>query len=179
MTLAHGPPAARPRQDDRRVRREVGAGGELLHPAADGGQGGGHGPRDRARAGSVTGEDGDAGETAHAAGGRLSRTPHRRVKAIAVAWRVGAHPGSGRNAASLRSCTVSRKPGAVSSSCAGGLHLASLPVPRDTANPPRRAQRDRSGRWLAHRSPPPGAGPRDRKSTRLNSSHVSISYAVF
>src|SRR5436309_10809443 len=29
-------------------------------------------------------------------------------------------------------------------------------------------------------SPPPGGrGPRDRKSTRLNSSHVKISYAVF
>src|SRR5207249_9689664 len=26
---------------------------------------------------------------------------------------------------------------------------------------------------------PPGRGSRDRKSTRLNSSHVSISYAVF
>src|SRR5699024_12292535 len=34
---------------------------------------------------------------------------------------------------------------------------------------------------LAHPPHPPGAGPAggDRKSTRLNSSHVSISYAVF
>src|SRR3989442_8241156 len=28
-------------------------------------------------------------------------------------------------------------------------------------------------------TPPPGVGVRDRKSTRLNSSHVRISYAVF
>src|SRR5690349_23640830 len=30
-----------------------------------------------------------------------------------------------------------------------------------------------------HAVPRRGAGPRDRKSTRLNSSHVEISYAVF
>src|SRR3712207_7871363 len=29
------------------------------------------------------------------------------------------------------------------------------------------------------RPPDPGAGPQDRKSTRLNSSHANISYAVF
>src|SRR5689334_24329627 len=29
------------------------------------------------------------------------------------------------------------------------------------------------------RRPPPSGGPSDRKSTRLNSSHSSISYAVF
>src|SRR5438874_4763599 len=34
-------------------------------------------------------------------------------------------------------------------------------------------RRPRGGR------PAPGRGPRDRKSTRLNSSHVEISYAVF
>src|SRR5437870_11403896 len=34
--------------------------------------------------------------------------------------------------------------------------------------------------WLAERRPPAqGQQPTDRKSTRLNSSHVAISYAVF
>src|SRR5439155_18159398 len=46
----------------------------------------------------------------------------------------------------------------------------------------RRPRRDRL-RGLSHRRCPPRAharGPReDRKSTRLNSSHVAISYAVF
>src|SRR3712207_8295860 len=37
------------------------------------------------------------------------------------------------------------------------------------------------GRYLGPRARPPVAGraPRDRKSTRLNSSHANISYAVF
>src|SRR5207249_4242950 len=111
MTLAHGPPAARSRQDHRRVRREVGAGGELLHPAADGGQERRHGPGDRARAGSITGEDCDAGETAHAARG-FSRMAHRRVKAIAVAWRAGAHPARARmrRACARARCRASREP---------------------------------------------------------------------
>src|SRR6266480_3554863 len=39
-----------------------------------------------------------------------------------------------------------------------------------------RADRDRPG---GHRRPRLIAGPADRKSTRLNSSHMSISYAVF
>src|SRR5690606_41965161 len=33
--------------------------------------------------------------------------------------------------------------------------------------------------WCRRRSPGHAAGRRDRKSTRLNSSHVKISYAVF
>src|SRR3989454_8158972 len=49
------------------------------------------------------------------------------------------------------------------------------------------SKRRRSGSWLDGRTPSstgaprPGAGPRrrDRKSTRLNSSHLVISYAVF
>src|SRR5690606_41937097 len=47
--------------------------------------------------------------------------------------------------------------------------------PRGGADPPRQDPRQR-------RRPLPGPvllGPRDRKSTRLNSSHVKISYAVF
>src|SRR5690242_21263635 len=32
---------------------------------------------------------------------------------------------------------------------------------------------------IAQAAPPPRRGERDRKSTRLNSSHMSISYAVF
>src|SRR5690606_41952007 len=35
------------------------------------------------------------------------------------------------------------------------------------------------GRWPGHGQDAPGHGHRDRKSTRLNSSHVKISYAVF
>src|SRR5439155_25030724 len=41
---------------------------------------------------------------------------------------------------------------------------------------------DRRGHRLGRdgvRPPPPGQARRDRKSTRLNSSHVAISYAVF
>src|SRR2546427_7229420 len=36
-----------------------------------------------------------------------------------------------------------------------------------------------AARWPASRRPPRPAQPRDRKSTRLNSSHSQISYAVF
>src|SRR5437870_11300090 len=46
----------------------------------------------------------------------------------------------------------------------------------------RRAARPRGGaasRGQARRSPPPPSSSPDRKSTRLNSSHVAISYAVF
>src|SRR5437667_6891855 len=35
------------------------------------------------------------------------------------------------------------------------------------------------GVWNASTSPMPGEAARDRKSTRLNSSHITISYAVF
>src|SRR6266496_3481115 len=42
----------------------------------------------------------------------------------------------------------------------------------------RRRWRDTAGRG-ARRTPSPRAARRDRKSTRLNSSHVEISYAVF
>src|SRR5215471_13894805 len=51
--------------------------------------------------------------------------------------------------------------------------------PKGTAARLRRAQRDPHPVYLrspAERGP---AGSRDRKSTRLNSSHVEISYAVF
>src|SRR5437868_15151215 len=51
---------------------------------------------------------------------------------------------------------------------------------------PRRASKDRrAGRGRRHcptaavPPPPPSGNGEDRKSTRLNSSHVSISYAVF
>src|SRR5690349_24118265 len=37
----------------------------------------------------------------------------------------------------------------------------------------------RHGHRRAHGDPENGRDPRDRKSTRLNSSHVEISYAVF
>src|SRR3712207_7162098 len=46
--------------------------------------------------------------------------------------------------------------------------------------PDRTATRRRRGRRAqAHRLPPAAARRRDRKSTRLNSSHANISYAVF
>src|SRR5207245_3635200 len=38
---------------------------------------------------------------------------------------------------------------------------------------------DRALGWQGRQRPEPGLGERDRKSTRLNSSHGSISYAVF
>src|SRR5438876_2410520 len=41
------------------------------------------------------------------------------------------------------------------------------------------ADRPRTGHWSRPSPPPPRGSPRDRKSTRLNSSHPSISYAVF
>src|SRR5947207_7538048 len=67
------------------------------------------------------------------------------------------------------------------------LHDA-LPISRRTSSPPRPA-RDASGTRRGTRpcargprataSPPRGPRPTDRKSTRLNSSHTVISYAVF
>src|SRR5207253_10492954 len=36
-----------------------------------------------------------------------------------------------------------------------------------------------AARWCCAGRPPASSTPRDRKSTRLNSSHVAISYAVF
>src|SRR5438094_4942075 len=52
------------------------------------------------------------------------------------------------------------------------LHDA-LPISDAGASP----RGDRPGRWKA--GPTVGVGIRDRKSTRLNSSHRTISYAVF
>src|SRR6266581_5565555 len=54
--------------------------------------------------------------------------------------------------------------------------------PRSTLFPYTTLFRSRGPRGAAGagtRAPAAGAGPRDRKSTRLNSSHPSISYAVF
>src|SRR5689334_23918343 len=45
--------------------------------------------------------------------------------------------------------------------------------------PERRSQPHRPLRLQAAAQEAPGRGPADRKSTRLNSSHSSISYAVF
>src|SRR5207249_11541230 len=74
------------------------------------------------------------------------------------------------------------------------LHDA-LPISQDSATATRRGRRNRlTSRWCGHafavfvragallrrrRVRPSQARRRDRKSTRLNSSHVSISYAVF
>src|SRR3712207_8723447 len=57
------------------------------------------------------------------------------------------------------------------------LHDA-LPISPRASGGPRRGGR---GRTRTTRAPLPGATPtrRDRKSTRLNSSHANISYAVF
>src|SRR5712664_2446639 len=55
------------------------------------------------------------------------------------------------------------------------LHDA-LPIRRSRARTTSRATRRRS---CASSSATPGAAPPDRKSTRLNSSHDQISYAVF
>src|SRR5690606_39692512 len=49
---------------------------------------------------------------------------------------------------------------------------------RDSAKRPKRVKSTRSCRWPV-RTPGSRAAGRDRKSTRLNSSHVKISYAVF
>src|SRR5690606_41324963 len=67
------------------------------------------------------------------------------------------------------------------------------PAPRETSSPtPCRSPTSRSCAWTRHPIAPPSSPPRerpsssrpratsrDRKSTRLNSSHVKISYAVF
>src|SRR3712207_6846542 len=47
---------------------------------------------------------------------------------------------------------------------------------RSLPTPPAPSRRERTG---PARSLPPARGPRDRQSTRLNSSHANISYAVF
>src|SRR6266508_4944177 len=52
---------------------------------------------------------------------------------------------------------------------------ADRPRPPARSRSPRRSRCARAGRGGGPAGPP----PRDRKSTRLNSSHVAISYAVF
>src|SRR5690606_40759391 len=56
-------------------------------------------------------------------------------------------------------------------------HPARLRLLRATRGQPRGRHRLRRG--PAHRAPSARAAREDRKSTRLNSSHVKISYAVF
>src|SRR5207249_6695071 len=60
-------------------------------------------------------------------------------------------------------------------------HARPGPLPRDRHRRPPAAGRAGQGHGLLGIRHPPGARQRhlDRKSTRLNSSHVSISYAVF
>src|SRR3712207_6978596 len=53
---------------------------------------------------------------------------------------------------------------------------------RSPASPPRPAPTSTPSsppRWRPYRATPTAAPTRDRKSTRLNSSHANISYAVF
>src|SRR2546427_6570412 len=57
------------------------------------------------------------------------------------------------------------------------LHDA-LPISIGSATPTRRP-RATPGRWIPRRLTRPSRPRRDRKSTRLNSSHSQISYAVF
>src|SRR5439155_16457689 len=59
---------------------------------------------------------------------------------------------------------------------AGAAGPRSSIVRRGTPSPPPRRPAPRSSSALVSRR---NAGRRDRKSTRLNSSHVAISYAVF
>src|SRR5438105_8144201 len=58
----------------------------------------------------------------------------------------------------------------------GWLFVVAANMARDEA---RRAARERRHLTLLKSEPPPSAAPSDRKSTRLNSSHEWISYAVF
>src|SRR5690625_6487730 len=58
-------------------------------------------------------------------------------------------------------------------------HLHSSPTRRSSDLRPRAARTDSPGRPCRAGPRRPPRGPRDRKSTRLNSSHVAISYAVF
>src|SRR5439155_25548118 len=58
------------------------------------------------------------------------------------------------------------------------LHDA-LPISQRRRSHPRSLQPGASWRRRRHQPAHPGRQPRDRKSTRLNSSHVAISYAVF
>src|SRR5438105_11638042 len=61
-------------------------------------------------------------------------------------------------------------------SCNGGLTLDKLPAPPTVGGASGIAVTGRGSMW---RSRIRGSLPRDRKSTRLNSSHEWISYAVF
>src|SRR5688572_32043234 len=56
-----------------------------------------------------------------------------------------------------------------------GLALAAI----DFGDEQDRAEWRKSGVDVYERLPPTGRAPQDRKSTRLNSSHSQISYAVF
>src|SRR5207249_8847951 len=93
----------------------------------------------------------------------------------------GAHeaPGVARRSAQVRECDVSpfRRQGAeigsTASSCLQNDHCGRTVLRRGRSFP------NRPG-WRSRRIPSRSTESReDRKSTRLNSSHVSISYAVF
>src|SRR3712207_8700741 len=59
------------------------------------------------------------------------------------------------------------------------LHGVLPQRPADPAATRRRGDHERRGADVAAPTRPVGAHRRDRKSTRLNSSHANISYAVF
>src|SRR5690606_41881856 len=63
------------------------------------------------------------------------------------------------------------------SSDLGGAVRARGVLPRRAGTRERSSRRDRLGELAPERAP--SSARRDRKSTRLNSSHVKISYAVF
>src|SRR5699024_12714728 len=66
-------------------------------------------------------------------------------------------------------------PGHPHTRCPGRLTFVRAAAPPDGS----RADHPPHAEHRRHRGPVPKHCPRDRKSTRLNSSHVSISYAVF
>src|SRR5215203_491193 len=118
---------------------------------------------------------------------RRSRVRARRFDAETTAVPLGARDrdGVGRR----RRGGAHRQHRASAGAAAGGCdRRVSGARRRDVEGGTRRSGRYRDGRWHAryrtrarerHREPTCRSGPGDRKSTRLNSSHANISYAVF
>src|SRR3712207_8659466 len=79
--------------------------------------------------------------------------------------------------------TLFRSPAGVAEQAAGGARAEPGPDRRPALEPDRvrstRVASLRRGRSRGPRATDQHAPPRDRKSTRLNSSHANISYAVF
>src|SRR5690606_40354437 len=120
----------------------------------------------------------------HIKGSDHPRLKQRKVKpkvklAGTLPGKVGISDAVGAYAVSTGAAKVVEDPGACSSQCGVGVHY--LITGESVAHAHLEFIQEaciREERFLRN-APPDCSGREDRKSTRLNSSHVKISYAVF